>query len=54
MYYCAIFYLAGDTFYSARLYRSVEREGVVSAVFCMSLNSELYIKVVPSLLSSPQ
>ena len=32
-------------YYSARLYRSVEHQGQVSAVFCMSLYHPIYMKV---------
>ena len=38
-------FCAGDNYYSARLYRSVEHQGAVSAVFCMSLYHPLYIEV---------
>ena len=38
-------YFAVTSYYSARLYRSVEYQGQVSAVFCMSLYHPMYMKV---------
>ena len=40
-----LFYNAGGTWYSARLYRSPNHEGLMSAVFCICLCDGIYIKV---------
>ena len=44
-YYAMLFYHAGGNWYSARLYRSPNHEGVISAVFCICLCDGMYIKV---------
>ena len=40
-----LFYNAGGNWYSARLYRSPNHEGLMSAVFCICLCDGIYIKV---------
>ena len=40
-----LFYNAGGNWYSARLYRSSNHEGLMSAVFCICLCDGIYIKV---------
>ena len=40
-----LFYNAGGNWYSARLYRSLNHDGVMSAVFCICLCDGIYIKV---------
>ena len=45
MYVLAVFF-AGMCYYSVRLYRNVEHQGGVSAVLCMCLYHQVYIKVI--------
>ena len=43
--YAMLFHHAGGSWYSARLYRSPNHEGVMSAMFCICLWDVMYIKV---------
>lgn len=41
-----LYLVIAKNYYSARLYRAIEQQGVMSAMFCMTLESHIYTRVI--------